>query len=230
MGHAIEAAAQQRGHTIVSRLDQGDPIELTGCDVAIDFSTPESAADNILSALRQHCPIVSGTTGWLDRMPEVETAVRELDGTFFYSSNYSIGVYLFRHLVSEAARIMNTLPAYSSVSVEEIHHVHKKDYPSGTALTVAGDIIRNMDRYSETAAYLGDAERPATDPGTLLIHSLRKGEVPGTHRVSFGSREDVIRIEHEAHGREGFALGAVLAGEFVQGRKGIFGMEDLLHF
>lgn len=230
MGHAIEKIATERGHEIVGRIDNdAESTTLPDCDVVIDFSTPDSAFGNITSALKQGVPVVSGTTGWLERMDEVKALVEELDGTFFYSSNYSVGVHIFRHLVREAARIMNTLPQYSDVSVEEVHHIHKADYPSGTALSVAGDIISEMDRYEEPKAYLGDAEKPDSKESTLLIHSLREGEVPGIHRASFGSLQDVIRLEHEAYGREGFAMGAVMAAEFIQGKKGLFGMEDMLH-
>lgn len=230
MGHAIDQVAQQRGHEIVARLDAGDAIEIPPCDVVIDFSTPDSAYDNVLAALRQHYPVVSGTTGWMDRMEEIKDAVRELDGTFFYSSNYSVGVFVFRHLVRETARIMDSLPQYSSIHIDEVHHIHKQDYPSGTALTVAQDVIGEMNRFETTKAYLGETEAPDVDDKTLLIHSLREGEVPGIHRATFGSTQDVIRLEHEAYGREGFAVGAVMAGEFLQGKKGIFGMADMLHF
>lgn len=231
MGHAIEQIALQRGHEIVARIDvESKGATLPACDAVIDFSTPDSAFDNISSALKQGLPVVSGTTGWLERMDEIKALVNQLDGAFFYSSNYSIGVHVFRHLVRETSRIMNTLPQYSDIGVEEIHHIHKADYPSGTALSVAGDIISEMDRFSQTIAYLGSADRPQTSDDTLVIHSLREGEVPGIHRASFRSAQDVIRLEHEAFGREGFAMGAVLAAEFIQGNKGLFGMEDMLHF
>lgn len=231
MGHAIETIALERGHEIVGRIDDhAESGTLPECDAAIEFTTPLSAYDNIVAALRQGIPVVSGTTGWLERMEEVKALTRELGGTFFYSSNYSIGVHLFRHLVREASRLMNRLPQYSDVQVEEVHHVHKADYPSGTALSVAEDIMSEMDRYRRTEAYLAPAEQPEAAPDTLLIRSVREGEVPGIHRASFRSAQDVIRLEHEAFGREGFAMGAVLAAEFVRGRRGLFGMEDMLHF
>ena len=231
MGHAIEEVALSRGHEVVGRIDKGQEVEISpSTDAVIDFSTPDSAYDNIRLAIEGGFPVVSGTTGWTERMSEIRKMVERHKGAFFYSSNFSVGVFLFRHLVREAAKLMNNLPQYSDVEMEEVHHIHKLDYPSGTALTVAGDILSEMDRYSETKAYLGDEERPSVAEDQLLIHSLREGEVPGIHRVAFGSAQDVIRLEHEAFGREGFAMGAVLAAEFLQGKKGCFGMEDMLHF
>ena len=231
MGHAIEQVAHSRGHEIVGRIDKDDQASIPSeTDVVIDFSTPDSAYNNIRRAIESGFPVVSGTTGWTDRMEEIREQVREREGAFFYSSNFSIGVFLFRHLVREAAKLINNLPQYSDVQMEEVHHVHKLDYPSGTALTVAGDIISEMDRYRDTRAYLGNAEKPTLAEDQLLIHSLREGEVPGIHRVAFSSPQDVIRLEHEAFGREGFAMGAVMAAEFLQGKKGWYGMEDMLHF
>lgn len=226
MGHEIERVAIHRGHEIVGRMDEGWS-ELPDCDVAIEFSQPESAFDNILNALKQGVPVVSGTTGWLSRWPEAIAAVKRYDGSFFYSSNYSVGVYLLRLLNKQLAEIMSQFPAYD-VSVEEIHHIHKLDYPSGTALTLADDLIASYPRKKETLAYLVPNAVPAHQPEDLLIRSIRESEVPGTHTVRYESAEDILEIKHIAKGREGLALGAVLAGEFLIGKKGLFGMEDLI--
>lgn len=236
MGKAVEAVATGRGHEIAAKLSEGwsrDEIP-ADTDVVVEFTRPDEAQNNILRVLDLGLPIVSGTTGWLDKgWDEVVTKVNEKKGALFYASNFSIGVYLFRLLVRELSVRMNAFPDFSGVSMEEVHHIHKLDYPSGTALTVAKeDILGVLDRKSLVKAYL--STEPAPDLGedadqTLLIKSVREGEVSGIHRVEFLSPGvEAIRIEHESLSRESLAKGAVLAAEFVRGKKGVFGMSDLM--
>lgn len=228
MGQAIEGLALAAGHQVVLRIDRGDeallqPAMLEMADVAIEFSRPETAPDNLLACFRAGVPVVCGTTGWLERQEEIQEACRLAGGAFFYASNYSIGVNLFFELNRYLARLMNGQPAYTP-SLEETHHVHKLDAPSGTAITLAQGLLEELDRKSRWV--LG----PSEDPGTLPIVSHRIDEVPGTHQVRWDSPEDSIRIEHVAHGREGFARGALRAAEWLRGRQGCFGMSDLLGF
>lgn len=227
MGHEVERIALSRGHEVVEKLDaQWD--KLPECDVAIEFTTPETAFDNISRAIKQGVPVVSGTTGWLKRYDDVLTEVDRHDGAFFYASNFSIGIYLFRQLNKYLAKMMNFFPEYDA-SMEEIHHIHKLDYPSGTALTLADEVIEQLAVKTEPKPYLAPDEQPDVTPGQLLIRSIREGEVPGTHTIHYESEEDVIEIKHAAKGRAGLARGAVLAAEFLQGKKGVYGMEDLVN-
>ena len=233
MGRAVEKAAIGQGHVVIARLNEGwqETDIPSETEVVIEFSRPTEAADNILRVLRLGLPIVSGTTGWLqDGLDQVTKAVKKYDGTLFYSSNFSIGVYLFRGLVRELSRRMNSFPAFSGVSMEEVHHIHKLDYPSGTALTVATeDIIGELERKKRVQAYLSPAPAPETEEDTLLIKSVREGEVAGIHRVEYLSPGvEAIRLEHESLGRDSLAKGAVMAAEFVLGKKGFFGMDDLM--
>ena len=236
MGKAVEAVATSRGHEIASKLSDGwtgDEIP-ADTDVVIEFTRPDAARNNLLRVLDLGLPIVSGTTGWLDDgWDEVVAKVKEKEGALFYASNFSVGVYLFRSLVRELSARMNAFPDFSEVSMEEVHHIHKLDYPSGTALTVAKeDILGVLDRKSAVQAYLSPG--PAPDLGaeadqTLLIKSVREGEVSGIHRVEFVSPGvEALRIEHESLSRASLAKGAVLAAEFVHGKKGVFGMDDLM--
>ncbi len=227
MGHEIEKVAEKRGHEIVAKLNKGWS-SLPECDVVIEFTTPKEAPQNILMALQQNLPVVSGTTGWLEQWEDIVDYVEAMNGTLFYASNFSIGVHIFRKITKELARYMNALPEYD-VSLEEVHHIHKLDYPSGTALSIAKDILEQLARKSDIQSYLAPADLPQTvTEKTIPIHSIREGEVAGIHRVTFDSHQDTIRLEHEAHGREGLALGAVLAAEYIQGKKGIFNMDHLL--
>lgn len=227
MGHEVEQVALQRGHNIVDRLD-GTWESIPECDVAIEFTTPATAFENITKAIRQGIPIVSGTTGWLQRWEDAITEVDRHHGALFYASNFSIGIFLFRQLNRQLAKLMNRFPEYE-VTMEEIHHIHKLDYPSGTALTLADDIIEQLALKTEPIAYLAPAEVPTHHSEQLLIHSIRENEVPGTHSIRYESNEDVIEFTHKAKGRTGLALGAVMAAEFLKGKKGVFGMEDLLN-
>jgi 4-hydroxy-tetrahydrodipicolinate reductase len=231
MGKTIEAIALKRGHTIVLKLDKDNAAtttdaELKAADVAIEFSTPDTAVANILRCFCAGVPVVAGTTGWLGRMADVRSECASREGGFFYASNFSIGVNLFFRLNEKLAEMMKPYAGYK-VTMEEIHHIHKLDSPSGTAITLAKGILSNNDSLTDYKDYSGEfpSEFPA---GELPIHSKRIGEVPGTHSINYTSSVDKITITHEAFSREGFALGAVLAAEFMVGKKGVYGMEDLL--
>ncbi len=231
MGKAIEKIAIHRGHTIVLKVDEHNsnpfPVdELKKTDVAIEFSTPKTVVANIIQCFTAGIPIVVGTTAWNDQMEFVATKCKEHDATIFHTSNFSLGVNLFFRLNQQLAKLMNPYPDYE-VSMEEIHHIHKIDSPSGTGITIADGILSNLDRKKLWKDYrdVAPSEIPADE---LPIVSKRTGEVPGTHSVTYSSAVDRIIITHEAFSREGFALGAVIAAEWLPKRKGIFGMNDLL--
>lgn len=226
MGHEIEKILQQRGHRIVLVIDENNRHEFTGenlkrmqTDVAIEFTTPQTAFDNISTCLRAGVGIVCGTTGWLARYGEAVALCKELGGTFFYASNYSIGVNVFFRINEMLAKMMNAFPEYNP-AIEEIHHVHKKDAPSGTAITLAEGIIENTDIQRWVCG--------AAEEGEIAIASERTGEVPGTHIVTWESDVDRIVITHEAKNRLGLAMGAVMAAEYIHGKKGVFSMGDML--
>lgn len=227
MGHAIEEAALSRGHEIVCRIDKDnqedfDSPQFKNADVAIEFTAPAVAIGNYRRAFAAGIPVVSGTTGWLEHLPEVKEAC-EKGQTFFYASNFSLGVNIFFAVNKYLAGIMNHFPQYT-VDLEEIHHVHKLDHPSGTAITLAEDIIAQLDSKNAWTENL-----PAPDDAIPVV-ARRKGEVPGTHIVTYDSPVDSIRITHEAKSRKGFALGAVVAAEFTVGKKGFLTMQDLFSF
>lgn len=226
MGRTIAALAPEMGHqvgTVIERAGNGDwsPERLAGCDVAIEFTLPEAAPDNILRCLDAGIPVVCGTTGWLHRYDEVAAAAVRLKGAFFYASNFSIGVNLCFALNRYLALWMDAHPEYD-VQVVETHHKHKKDAPSGTAITLAEGVIAGLGRKSHWE------KAPIVEAGALEVISIREGEVPGTHEVIYRSDTDTITLRHEAHSRTGFARGALLAAAWLPGRQGIFGMEDLL--
>ncbi len=231
MGRTIEQIAEERGHQIVGRIDVNNRHELDqltdesgSVDAVIEFSTPESVVPNLTYCLEHGWPVVCGTTGWLSHRPDIEKLYLERKGAFFYASNYSIGVNLFFKLNKTLAQFMHQYPSYH-VSMTEIHHTQKKDSPSGTAITLAEGIMGNLPgktRWQERA----DNE-PAAD-NAVMIESVREGTVPGTHTVRYESDVDRIEISHVAHSRQGFALGAVIAAEWIVGKEGIFGMDDLL--
>lgn len=228
MGKTIEQIAVSRGHEIVSIVDINNPEEIhsdnfKSADVAIEFTIPASAFNNYMNCFAAGVPVVSGTTGWLDRIDEIKEKCEKEGKTFFYASNFSIGVNIFFALNKHLAKIMNNFPAYD-VKMTETHHIHKLDAPSGTAITLAEGIIENMDRKDRWT--LETAEQP-TD---LPIHAIREGEVPGIHEITYESDVDYIAIKHDAKSRAGFALGAVVAAEFAAGKKGFLGMEDMLKF
>ena len=217
MGHAIEQIALQRGHEIVSVIDVNNQEDFTSdafksADVAIEFSMPAVAMDNYRRAFAAGVPVVSGTTGWLEHLPEIKEACKA-GQTFFYASNFSLGVNIFFALNKYLAKIMNDFPAYD-VRMVETHHVHKLDAPSGTAITLAEGLIDNIERKNKWV----EGKEPAEDE--IGICSVREGEVPGIHTVIYESDVDTISITHDAKSRMGFALGAVIAAEFTCGKKG----------
>ena len=227
MGHAIEQIALQRGHEIVSVIDVNNQEDFTSdafksADVAIEFSMPAVAMDNYRRAFAAGVPVVSGTTGWLEHLPEIKEACKT-GQTFFYASNFSLGVNIFFALNKYLAKIMNDFPAYD-VRMVETHHVHKLDAPSGTAITLAEGLIDNIERKNKWV----EGKEPAEDE--IGICSVREGEVPGIHTVIYESDVDTISITHDAKSRMGFALGAVIAAEFTCGKKGFLTMQDMLKF
>lgn len=228
MGKTIEQIAHNRGHEIVSIIDINNAEDFESeafksADVAIEFTTPATAYGNYLKCFAANVPIVSGTTGWLEHMDEVKRLCREEGKTFFYASNFSIGVNIFFALNKYLAKIMNNFPSYD-VRMNEAHHIHKLDAPSGTAITLAEGILENVGRKERWVL------ETAESPSDLPIHAIREGEVPGIHEIIYESEADTISIKHDAKSRAGFALGAVLAAEFTVGKKGFLGMNDLFHF
>lgn len=226
MGHAIEEIALQKGHEIVLTIDVDNTADLTKenlqkADVAIEFTSPRSAPDNLKKCFDAGIAVVCGSTGWLDRWDEIKKYCEAHDGAFVYASNFSIGVNLFFELNSFLARIMAKHPEYD-VALEEIHHTEKKDAPSGTAITLAEQV---MDLIRTKKVWVNHISDNAQE---LEITSERFGKTPGTHKVKYKSAVDDIEIIHTAHSRQGFAAGAVLAAEFLKGRKGIFRMKDVL--
>ena len=226
MGKAIEEIALQRNHTVLAKIgshNREDLYKLKGAniDVAIEFSQPESGFSNIKFCLENNIPVVSGTTGWIDKKPELDELCRMRGGAFFYASNFSVGVNLFFHFNRILARIMNNYHEYD-IKMEEIHHTEKKDSPSGTAITLAEVILQQNNLKKKWT------NNPPISSDELEIISKRIGKVPGTHTISYNSTVDSIDITHTAHSRHGFAEGAVVAAEWLKGKKGIFGMNDLL--
>ena len=232
MGRAIEQTALDRGHQIAGRITIDtvadlDRIQPADVDAVIEFSSPESAVANLTYCFERGWPVVCGTTGWLSHRAEVEDLCRAKKGAFFYASNYSIGVNLFFRLNKTLAQFMRNYPSYR-VSMTEIHHTEKKDAPSGTAITLAEGMMEHLpDKHRWAVSEAGS--EPLADPdGAIGIESVREGTVPGTHTVRYDSVVDRIEISHVAHSRDGFALGAVVAAEWLVSREGVFGMDDLL--
>ncbi|HTD94159.1 MAG TPA: 4-hydroxy-tetrahydrodipicolinate reductase [Chitinophagaceae bacterium] len=228
MGHAIEEIAVRRGHEIVLTINEENLEDFTKenilrAEVAIEFTGPHTAPGNILKTLEYGVPVVSGSTGWTARMPEMEEACRKFNGAFLYASNFSIGVNIFFELNHKLATLMSSHPEYA-ISLEEIHHTQKKDAPSGTAITLADQII--AETHSKTKWVSGDTKNAAELP----IASRRIDPAPGTHMVKYSSPIDDIEIIHTAHNRTGFASGAVLAAEYIRDKKGIFSMKEVLGF
>lgn len=225
MGKTIERIALERGHTISAKIDVGNQDELDTAqgDVAIEFSHPDAAFNNITKCLNRNIPVVCGTTGWLDRRGEVEALCSNSHGSFFYASNFSLGVNIFFKLNEFLAKLMNMSSGYS-ITMEEIHHTEKKDAPSGTAITLAEGILKH------TPAKSGWVTADEVSDNKIPIKSYRIGQVPGTHTVVYSSPVDTIEIKHTAHSRDGFALGAVLVAEWIPGKKGVLNMDDFLKF
>lgn len=230
MGKIIGEIAESRGHSIAGKINIENKEDLkhldpNKIDVAIEFSQPEAAFENISWAINHGIPIVAGTTGWLDRKKEIEDLTLEKKGSFFYASNFSVGVNIFFKVNEFLAKLMNETNGYQ-VSVEEIHHTAKKDAPSGTAITLAEGIIKNLD--SKNSWNLsGEKEN---DKNSVEITSKRIDPAPGTHIIKYQSSIDDIEITHTAHSRQGFALGAVLVAEWIQNKKGVLSMDDFLSF
>ncbi|MES2796765.1 MAG: 4-hydroxy-tetrahydrodipicolinate reductase [Bacteroidota bacterium] len=225
MGKVIERFALERGHTIAARIDinnQSDFDQLTTneVDVVIEFSHPLSAFENIKKCITKGFPTVAGTTGWLDKKPEIEQLTIEKEGTFLYASNYSIGVNLFFELNKKLAQLMNPYSFYE-VNTREVHHTEKKDAPSGTAITLAEGLITHLDGKNKWV------NNEIAQVNEIPIWSEREGKVPGTHIVRFISDVDEIEISHKATSREGFALGAVVAAEWAINKKGVLNLTDL---
>ncbi len=227
MGKEIEKIAIEKGYQIVLIIDINNQDELTvsnlqKAEVAIDFSVPGTAYHNIIMCFEAGIPVVSGTTGWFDKFDDVLKKCKEQDKSFFYASNFSIGVNVFFQLNKYLAQMMDALDDYD-VSIEEIHHTQKLDAPSGTAITLSNDIISELKRKNKWE--LGKA----SGKESIKIKAKRENNIPGTHIITYDSDIDFIKIEHSAKGRKGFALGAVIAAEYIQNKKGYFTMNDLLN-
>jgi len=235
MGHIIEEIAVQRGHTIVSTIDVNNPDGFNtdafrSADVAIEFTTPATAFDNYQRCFAAGVPVVSGTTGWTERLGEIKKQCEEDGKTFFYASNFSIGVNIFFAVNKYLAKLMNKFPDYD-VNLTEVHHIHKLDAPSGTGITLAEGILEEIACKKQwRLAKEGEAPFDTNKPEDLVIHAIREGEVPGIHEIRYESDVDSITIKHDAKSRAGFAFGAVLAAEFTAGKKGFLSMNDLLDF
>lgn len=227
MGRAIESLAPEHGAEIVWRLDVENRAEATSellrqADVAVEFTRPEAAFDNVILCLQNGLPVVSGTTGWLEKLPEAQDFCRKNGGALLWASNFSVGVNLFFALNSYLSKLMNERVEYAP-AVTEIHHVHKLDAPSGTALTLVNEILAKVKRTS------GWALSPTLPQvGEIPVAAVREGEVPGTHIVKWQSPVDEISIEHRAHSRMGFANGAILAAKWLAGKRGVFTMKNVL--
>jgi 4-hydroxy-tetrahydrodipicolinate reductase len=226
MGKAIEQIAISRNHTVPFKIDENNKAEIFKLnnklvDVAIEFSQPDSAYNNVKYCVENNIPVVSGTTGWLEKKKEIEEICKKNGGAFFYASNYSVGVNLFFHFNKILAKIMDNYPQYD-VTMEEIHHTQKKDAPSGTAITLAEGILGNVKRKETWVNEQTEVNNK------LNIISKRIDPYPGEHTISYHSQVDSIQIKHTAHSREGFAEGAVVAAEWLHGKKGVFGMDDML--
>lgn len=230
MGQLIGEIAESRGHQIAGKItidnrDELDQLSSDQVDVAIEFSQPEAAVENFEWCLEKGIPVVSGTTGWLSEKPRIEQLTREKNGSFFYASNFSIGVNVFFKVNQFLAKLMNETSGYQA-TIEEIHHTAKKDAPSGTAITLAEGIIQNHQAYEKWHL----TEESSENEQSLAITSKRIDPAPGTHIIRYHSEIDDIEITHTAHSRQGFALGAVLVAEWLKDRKGVYSMDDFLSF
>jgi len=237
MGKIIEKIATDRGHEIILKIDENTLSDMTvenlkKVDAAIDFTTPDSVLGNIQKCFEAQTPIVVGTTGWYGQLQQVKNDCEKHDSALLYASNFSVGVNVFFHVNQVLARLMNKYPYYE-VQVEEIHHAQKLDSPSGTAMTIAEGIIENLDAKSEWVNVLEQSGGEGINQvknNQVLIESLRIDSVPGTHTVIYDSEVDSIEFKHTAHNRSGFALGAVLAAEWINGKKGFYTARDMFNF
>ena len=221
MGQAIEQIAISRGHDIVIKTSSNTGYNIKEADVAIDFSIPDAAFNNISNCLNNDVPVISGTTGWLDKYNDAVSLCEKNKGAFIYASNFSLGVNIFFELNEILAKMMTKLDDYK-VDIDEIHHTKKIDAPSGTAITLAEGVIKNHSQYSNW-------KLDESTENILPITAKRIPDVPGTHIITYKSDIDTIKIEHEAHSRQGFALGAVIAAEWIIGKTGVFTMKDVLN-
>ncbi|MDE6446182.1 MAG: 4-hydroxy-tetrahydrodipicolinate reductase [Alistipes sp.] len=241
MGREIERILAERGHETALVIDTDnaselDAAHLAGIDAAIEFTTPQTAYANIRTCIEAGTPVVSGTTGWTDRLPELQELCRQRGGAMFYASNYCLGVNLLFRLNRQLAAMLERLGASYDVRIEEVHHTQKKDAPSGTAITLAEGVIDNLSTKKSwvnhapgigcAANRIGDPAEAA--PDQLVIGSVREGSVPGIHTVSYESEDDILELRHTIKNRRSLAFGAVVAAEFLCGKKGVFGMEDLM--
>lgn len=221
MGKTIEAIALSRGHEIVIKTSETVTSEITKADIAIDFSIPSAAFGNISNCINNNIPVISGTTGWLDHYDKIVDLCQQKKGAFIYASNFSLGVNIFFELNKTLAKMMSALEDYN-VNLEEIHHTKKLDAPSGTAISLAKDIIENHNQFNSW-------QLDGNEDNALPITAKRIENVPGTHNITYKSEVDTIKIEHIAHSRQGFALGAVVAAEWLVGKTGIYTMKDVLN-
>lgn len=226
MGREIEKILVERGHEVALVIDVDnradlDAAHLAGIDVALEFTTPDTAYDNIRACIGCKTPVVSGTTGWTARLPELERCCREQGSAFFHASNFCLGVNLLFRLNRQLAALVDRVGGGYEVSIEEVHHIQKKDAPSGTAITLAEGIIANL---QSKTGWVNDA--PAA-PGQIAIHSVREGMVPGIHTICYESEDDRIELRHTIKNRRTLALGAVIAAEFLCGKTGVYTMDDL---
>lgn len=227
MGHEIEKTLISRGHTVELIIDQDNPGDLSaeklaGIDVAIEFTTPATAYNNIRTCIEAGCAIVSGTTGWTQRLEELQNlCIQTGKSSMMYSSNYSLGVNLLFELNRRLAELMNRFEQYD-VRMEEVHHTQKKDAPSGTAITLAQDIISSVSRKQEWV------NSPEAAENQIAIKSIREGMVPGIHTIEWESEDDILELRHELKSRHALAFGAVLAAEFIAGKKGVFTINDMM--
>ena len=228
MGKMIEEIALSRGHVITEKIDitlpgSFDSDGFRQADIVVEFTAPKAAYDNYLKCFERGKAVVSGTTGWLDKLDDIKNRCANGNNTFFYASNFSLGVNIFAEVNRQLAKLMNGFPDYA-VSMTETHHIHKLDAPSGTAISLAQGVVDNIDRVD------GWTLVPDVKPDKMPISAIRQGEVPGIHTIRYDSLADFIEIKHSANSRRGFALGVVLAAEFTCGKKGFFGMKDMLGF
>ena len=224
MGKEVEKIALERGHELILRIEKNEEYDISEADVAIDFSVPSAAFNNITSCFKKNIPVISGTTGWLEDYEKAVTICKKNNGSFIYASNFSIGVNLFFELNDKLSRIMNSNNNYTP-SIEEIHHTKKLDAPSGTAITIAEQTIKN----SSIKEWCLHTNKAKVDNEIIPISSKRIKDVPGTHIVAYESEIDSIEIKHTAHNRKGFAHGAIIAAEWLINKNGVYTMKDVLN-
>lgn len=230
MGKAIERIALERGHSIVYKIDSKntiDQVDLTSADVAIEFTQPGLVVKHIETCIEKQVPIVVGTTAWQSELERISQLVSEKNGSLLHASNFSVGVNILFNINEKLAALMSSHPEYKA-QIEEIHHIQKLDAPSGTAVSLAQGLIENNQNYTSWKSETGSW--PAVTAKELPIQALREPDVPGTHTISYISKIDTLTLSHEAHSRDGFALGSVIAAEFLSGKKGIYTMRDVLAF